>query len=151
MKNYERWNHELMDILVSDCGLAVDRETGKPVRCDKFFRCDYCDFQHVGLQGCISEKETVKDLEEKRKAWLQSEFIPQNKFEDNELVWVSDDLEHWKLRYFAKISEIDNHTAIFCYANGLTKETAQEEYEPNQRYSTWQYIKKYRWQHRKEN
>lgn len=60
MKNKEKFTNELVEIALSNVGLAVNRDTGIPIKCT-FIGCDDCLFKG----NCISVAKN---------AWGESEW-----------------------------------------------------------------------------
>ena len=63
MTNYEFYKDEIIELILSNRVLAVDKRTGKPVICAEL-DCDCCKFNNEKIE-----------CEQGRKEWLKAEYV----------------------------------------------------------------------------
>lgn len=83
MKNKEKYYDEILQIVIEEGTLAVDKNTNKPINC-RVFICDDCLFNN----WCVNKS---------RKEWLEPECQEPIKLTDDEIVILKniDKNYHW--------------------------------------------------------
>ena len=63
MTNYEYYKDGIIELILSNRALAVDKLTGKPIAC-AVLDCNYCKFNNEKIR-----------CEQRRKEWLKAEYV----------------------------------------------------------------------------
>lgn len=110
MTNFEKYRDEILEILKSESGVALDMHGNKVFACKNSF-CKDCKFQ--------DESDCTQSFIK----WLYEEYqepeIDWSKVPVDTKILVSYDGEHWYKRYFAKYEKGKVH----CWSNGATSWT----------------------------
>lgn len=125
MTNKEKYNDELMKILIHGGKLGVHKETGKPITCGTNLDCRNCQF-------CACNRF----CSEEREKWLNEEYIePQvdwSKVPVDTPILTSYDGVDWHNRYFAKAINGE----VWAWSNGVTSWTTHAH-----SMTRWEYAK----------
>lgn len=124
MTNKEKYNDELMKILIHGGKLGVQKETGKPFICGAMI-CGSCKF-FGGSKICSEE----------RKKWLNEEYVEPkvdwSKVPVDTPILTSYDGVDWHNRYFAKAINGE----VWAWSNGVTSWTTDAH-----SMTRWEYAK----------
>lgn len=110
MKNKEKYFDELMEIIISGCLLAVDKQTNRPEQCYNINRCFGCLFYYA---GCNSEE---------REKWLEEEYQEHITLTDDEKVILKNINKKWK--WIAR----DSGDTLYVYDEKPTRMVTSSEW-----------------------
>lgn len=118
MLNKEKYDEELMNLIIDNLSFAVDQTTGKIVNCNNVI-CKKCVFHAKHLN------ETCTDC---RRKWLNSEYVEPSidwsKVAVDTPILVRNYPENdWKRRYFAEYK----NSVVYAWQVGTTSWTADGE------------------------
>ena len=125
MTNKEKYNDELMKILIHGGKLGVHKETGKPITCGTNLDCRNCQF-------CACNRF----CSEEREKWLNEEYV-EPKVDWSQVpvdtpIFVSIDGVNWWNRYFASF----DGNFVSAWDDGATSWSAQDN-----NITPWEYAK----------
>lgn len=112
MTNREKYAEEIIDIVLTGYGIALEND--EPVHCERI-DCVQCDLCGYGIKSC----------KEKLKEWAEQEYVPYvdwSKVEVDTPILVRDNEKNaeWSKRHFAKCED----GVVFAWNNGHTSWTS---------------------------